>query len=69
MKKKASQASMGTGSHIPSSNWVEVETKGAVKKNDTAESLEIRIGSCIVNVPARFDKTSLAEVCSVLLSL
>ena len=45
-----------------SAGWIEVEP-------GTPEPLEVRIGSCVVSVPPVFDKTSLTEICKVLLSL
>jgi hypothetical protein len=49
--------------------WIEIEPQGAETKLGTHESLEVRIGSCVINVPPKFDKASFTEVCKVLLSL
>jgi hypothetical protein len=49
--------------------WIEIESQGAETKLGTYESLEVRIGSCVICVPPKFDKVSFTEVCKVLLSL
>ena len=49
--------------------WFEIETPNTVANPNIQQSLEVRIGSYVVIVPPRFDKTSFSEVCEVLLNL
>ena len=49
--------------------WIEVEPKGPATESGAHESLEVRIGSCVVSVPPKFDRVSFTEVCKALLNL
>jgi hypothetical protein len=54
---------------IGSPGWIKIESKGSETEPGIHGSLEVRIGSCVVCVPPKFDKVSFTEVCKVLLSL
>ena len=52
-----------------STSWIKVEPKEVAAQSGIPDPLEVRIGSCVVNVSPGFDKASLMEVCKILLSL
>ena len=54
---------------VNSAGWIEVESKEVVEDPGPLESLEVRIGSCVVSVSPGFDKPLFFDVCKVLLSL
>ena len=64
--KKANPKEPGT---MNTYDWIEVEPKRSATESGADESLEVRIGSCVVSVPPKFDRVSFTEVCKVLLNL
>ena len=54
---------------VNSAGWIEIEPKGVIEPPGSLESLEVRIGSCVVSVSPGFDKPLFVEVCKVLQSL
>jgi len=67
VKKRAPKEPGSAVPHIPSPEWVEV--KEAVTKDALVGSLEVRIGSCVINISHGFDKPLFVEACKALLSL
>ena len=69
MKKRNLNESGSVATHAPTREWIEIETQASAIKNEMPVSLDVRIGSCVVSISHGFNKSLLAEICKVLLSL
>jgi len=69
VKKRVLRKPGSVAAHAPLSEWIEVEIQTSATKNEITAPLEVRIGSCVVNVLPGFDKSLFAETCKALLSL